>query len=161
VKTGTHKAEVGAGVETFLKSEPELEPKQIVLALPHSVSSQIRPGKLGIAVQWVYIMSCSSSATYIFEESVRFTLFFSLTILKTLSISFFSLLCCSVLGPSPHIFHCQVDLLIHSHSVALFLRLFLLIYVLCPWGPFWGYKFKLEEQPFCRDRCVYVRQMCL
>jgi hypothetical protein len=32
VKKGTHKAQVGAGAETFLKSEPELEPNQIVSA---------------------------------------------------------------------------------------------------------------------------------
>ncbi len=39
VKTGTQKASVGAGAgagaETFWKSEPELEPKQIVSAPQH------------------------------------------------------------------------------------------------------------------------------
>jgi hypothetical protein len=37
VKTGTHKAKVGAGsgAETFLMSEPELEPKKIVSAPQH------------------------------------------------------------------------------------------------------------------------------
>ncbi len=32
VKTGTHKAQVGAEAETFWESEPELEPNQIVSA---------------------------------------------------------------------------------------------------------------------------------
>jgi hypothetical protein len=37
VKTGTHKAPVGAGAETFWKSEPEpeLEPKQKVSSPQH------------------------------------------------------------------------------------------------------------------------------
>jgi hypothetical protein len=39
VQTGAHKAKVRAGsgarAETFYKSEPELEPKQKVLALQH------------------------------------------------------------------------------------------------------------------------------
>ncbi len=32
---GAHKAEVGAGVDIILKTEPELEPKQIVSAPQH------------------------------------------------------------------------------------------------------------------------------
>ncbi len=35
VKTGTQKASVRAGAETFWKPEPELEPKQIVSAPQH------------------------------------------------------------------------------------------------------------------------------
>jgi hypothetical protein len=35
VQIGTHKAEVGAGAETFWRSEPELEPKQMVSAPQH------------------------------------------------------------------------------------------------------------------------------
>ncbi len=43
VKTGTHKAKIGAraGAETFCKSEPELELKQIVLAPQHCL--QVTP----------------------------------------------------------------------------------------------------------------------
>ncbi len=52
VKTDTHKAEVGAGsgagararAETFWKSEPELEPKQIIPAPQHCLQVLDRKG---------------------------------------------------------------------------------------------------------------------
>jgi hypothetical protein len=42
VQAGSYKAEVGAGAKTFWKSEPELEPKQIVLS-PQLCSKDCRP----------------------------------------------------------------------------------------------------------------------
>ncbi len=49
VQTGTHKAEVGAGAETFWESDPELEPKEIVLAPQH----RYRPWNVFSAVSWI------------------------------------------------------------------------------------------------------------